>query len=167
MLVPSFSSLLASSLLLLNVSGVFAHPGGSPNNGLTCVPGRRAAPDQQSANFARFVQTLFVQKNVAKGFNEHALESYIQHNPDMLSGRNTSIAYLSENAPHWTITIAHQGFDNGIGFIHWKLSYPPFGAQDFMVVADFFRYEGSCIAEHWDSIQPAPPADRVNPLPII
>jgi len=149
----------------MNLSGVLANPVGS--NGLTCVPGQEATPWEQSANFADFVQTVYFEKNASKGFTEHALESYIQHNPNIPTGRNASITYLSANAPYWEITVVHQGFDSGIGFVHWKLEFYPYNDTSFDAIGDFYRYDGSCIAEHWDAIQPAPPTDRVNPNPLI
>ncbi len=112
-----------------------------------------------------FVQKLYIDKNVSSAFNEHALESYIQHNPLLTSGRANSIDFLSANFPSWNITVKHQGFQNNIGWVHWKLE--GFGTARYNAIADVFRYEGGCIAEHWDSIQAAPPENRTNPLELI
>ncbi|KAL0938117.1 uncharacterized protein CTRU02_207848 [Colletotrichum truncatum] len=155
------SNIITSTALLISLPGVSAYS----TKKFECIPGRRVSAEEQAINFSNFVQTLYIEKNVSRAFNEHALESYIQHNPLMTSGRQTTIDFLSSAFPGWNITVKHQAFQDDIGWIHWKLE--GYGTARYNAVVDVFRYEDGCIAEHWDAIQAAPGEDRVNPLELI
>ncbi|KAF4447794.1 snoal-like polyketide cyclase family [Fusarium albosuccineum] len=89
------STLFASTAVLLALPGISAHYTKTAN----CVPGKTVTPEKQSINFSNFAQTLYIDKDVPRAFNEHALESYIQHNPLSTSGRQTAIDFLSGAFP--------------------------------------------------------------------
>ncbi|KAH6712106.1 hypothetical protein BKA61DRAFT_633561 [Leptodontidium sp. MPI-SDFR-AT-0119] len=131
----------------------------------------RVTPKEQKIAWHDFAEKLWVKKDVAAAFNDHALKTYIQHNPATVSGRDASIRLLGSVIGQWTISIQHQAMEGDYSFIHWKvegLDVPGFfPAARYHAVVDVFRWEGGCIAEHWDSIQAAPPVDRPNPLELI
>jgi predicted SnoaL-like aldol condensation-catalyzing enzyme len=154
-------TLFAGAAMLLSVPATLAHA----TKPSSCIPGKRVTPKEQSKNFSKFIQTLYVDKNVSAALNEYALESYIQHNPSAVSGRQAAIDFLSPALPSWNITIRHQGFDNNTGWLHWKLE--GFGTERYYAGVDVWRFEGGCIAEHWDVLQAAPPANRTNPLELV
>ncbi|RFU79198.1 snoal-like polyketide cyclase family [Trichoderma arundinaceum] len=162
-----FTSLLvASAAALLSIPAAIAAPAADSVKSHICIPGQKATTKDQAINFANFVQELYFEKDVATAFTDHALESYIQHNPLLEQGRTATIAFLGANFPNWNVTVRHQGFDNGIGWVHWKLE--GFGTARYNAVVDVFRYEGGCIAEHWDSIQAAPALNETtNPYELI
>ncbi|KAL7943708.1 hypothetical protein V8C42DRAFT_358943 [Trichoderma barbatum] len=160
------SILVASAATLLSIPAAIAVPVADSSKIYTCIPGQKVTPEEQAINFATFFQELYIEKNVATAFTDHALESYIQHNPLLEQGRTETIAFLGANFPLWNVTVRHHGFDNGIGWVHWKLE--GFGTARYNAVVDVFRYEGGCIAEHWDSIQAAPALNETtNPYELI
>lgn len=42
----------------------------------------------------RFAHIFYVEKNVAGAFNQYVATNYVQHNPDILDGRNAAIRSL-------------------------------------------------------------------------
>ncbi|UKZ77624.1 hypothetical protein TrVFT333_005348 [Trichoderma virens FT-333] len=160
------SILATGAATLLSIPAAIASPIADSRKTYSCIPGQKVAARDQAINFATFVQELYFKKDVATAFTDHALESYIQHNPLMEQGRAAAISFLGENFPKWNVTVRHHGFDNGIGWVHWKLE--GFGTARYNAVVDVFRYEGGCIAEHWDSIQAAPALNETtNPYELI
>lgn len=78
---------------------------------------------------------------------------YIQHNPFAPQGREFAIEFLSTSmaqgieASHIT-AFAGQGY----GILHYEMRQLPPRNATFAVV-DYFRFEGTCIVEHWDVLQ--------------
>jgi hypothetical protein len=64
------------------------------------IPGKSITTKEQSLNFTRFVQTLYINKDFPTAFNGHALESCIQHRSLVASGRQATIDFLSVIFPN-------------------------------------------------------------------
>ncbi|KAF5026470.1 hypothetical protein F66182_1457 [Fusarium sp. NRRL 66182] len=125
-------------------------------------PPRPVTPQQQRRIFDEFVQKLFIERNPAKAMNDHVSEGYLQHNPFATTGRQPSIDNLDWLTPETVeFTVVHSGVDNNIGFTFTRMDLP--GQDQPTAVADFMRFNGSCLVEHWDSIQERP-ANRTNPV---
>jgi predicted SnoaL-like aldol condensation-catalyzing enzyme len=131
----------------------------SASNAAFCPPNASDAASQTSI-FATFVKRFYVDKSVRTAFMDHVSESYIQHNPSALSGRQVAIDALSGIVPSVKYTIMHQGVVNGTGYVHYRMDYS--GSSPTAVV-DVFRFDGGCIMEHWDVAQ-ARPNNPTNPL---
>ncbi|GJC79844.1 snoaL-like polyketide cyclase family protein [Colletotrichum tofieldiae] len=106
---------------------------------------------------------FYEERNATKALLNHVAEDYIQHNPNALSGRQNSLSVLEPFISPSTVnyTIMHTGFDNNVAYIHYRMDLVG-GGQPFAVV-DVFRFEGTCIMEHWDVAQQRP-VNATNPI---
>jgi predicted SnoaL-like aldol condensation-catalyzing enzyme len=123
-------------------------------------PPAPASESTQLLLFNTFVQAFYIHKDAKTAFTNFVSEDYIQHNPSALSGRQTALDFLSPILPSLNITILHQGLYGGIGYIHYKEDIPGLPSQ---AVTDIFRFNGTCIMEHWDVVQ-VRPEHPINPL---
>ncbi|KAK2040614.1 hypothetical protein LZ31DRAFT_578206 [Colletotrichum somersetense] len=126
-------------------------------------PPRSATPDEQRVILDEFIQAFYDERNATKALLNHVAEDYIQHNPNALSGRQNSLDVLEPFVSPKTVTnkIIHKGLDNNIAYIHYRMDLAS-GGQPFAVV-DVFRFNGTCIMEHWDTAQQKP-VNSTNPL---
>lgn len=162
--------------LLLSLSAAFALPptrSSRPHiqSMPTCIPGKQVTQEERVIALDAFVERLWIKKDVTAAFNDYVLETYIQHNPTLPSGRDASSRGLNIGIPLWNVTIQQKAIQGDISFLHWKnagLDVPGFfPAARYHAIVNIFRWEGACIAEHWDTIQAAPPADRPNALELL
>jgi predicted SnoaL-like aldol condensation-catalyzing enzyme len=127
-------------------------------------PPKPASPERQRALFHEFIDEFFVQRIVEKPMVLFTSEDYIQHNPFILSGRHNSIAALGPGGIYdfsaGNITLMQIIFESPYGMLHWKLEMPD---QPPTALSDLWRFNGTCIEEHWDVIE-ALPANATNPL---
>ncbi|GIJ83128.1 hypothetical protein Asppvi_001647 [Aspergillus pseudoviridinutans] len=121
-------------------------------------PKHDADEESQRKIFARFIQTLYEEKNVSKAFTTHVDPGMIEHNP-FEESRDEVVAKLSQTLPAATFTVVHSSFGGDIGFIHVKI-----GDEDAppVALADIYRMDGTCIVEHWDVVQTLP-ENATNP----
>jgi predicted SnoaL-like aldol condensation-catalyzing enzyme len=126
----------------------------------TFCPSRPAETAEQLTIFYQFVQKFIINKDVKSAFTEHVDENCIQHNPNLLSGRQKAIDALTPFVAMSNFTILHAGFYNNTGYIHYRVDTS--GAKP-TVAADIVRMEGSCIMDHWDVTQ-VRPENPINPL---
>lgn len=123
-------------------------------------PPSPVSPQKQAKIFQDFLQTFLNEGNITKTATFLDVD-YIQHNPYVLSGRQSFLdAFGSVGGGNSTFEIVHTALQNNIAWVHYKniASGSPLTA-----VVDIFRFNGSCIMEHWDVIQSLP-ADAINPL---
>ncbi|KAF2421159.1 hypothetical protein EJ08DRAFT_521539 [Tothia fuscella] len=130
-------------------------------------PSRTVTPSEQLTIFKSFVRKFYVEKNVPAAFTDHVAESYIQHNPNFLSGRQVASDGLSKYLPALNITVTKIALFDNHGWVLVKQTKEGEGEKGYTAVVDVFRMEGSCVVEHWDVIQQrARNASFVNPLAI-
>lgn len=126
-------------------------------------PPRSASPEEQRGILGQFIQAFYKDRNGTKALLNHVAEDYIQHNPDILSGRQNSLdvlgPFLSPNNVNYTIM--NTGLDNSIAYIHYRMDL--IGGGQPSAVVDVFRFDGTCIVEHWDVAQQRP-ANATNPI---
>lgn len=126
-------------------------------------PPRAASPDAQRAIFSSFIEKFLIEKNTTRALLDHVAEDYIQHNPSIVSGRQTAVDALAAFAnPAVTYTIINQGFDADRGWVHYRINVPD-ATQQPSAVVDMYRFEGTCVREHWDVMQQRP-VNATNPL---
>ncbi|KPM35167.1 hypothetical protein AK830_g11411 [Neonectria ditissima] len=126
-------------------------------------PARPASPEFQRDALGEFLHEFFGGGLVKESLDAFTSDNYIQHNPFILSGRNNSIAALSPGAYDFSkanVTILQVLFDSPFGMVHYKVELPD---QPPTAITDIWRFNGTCIEEHWDVIQ-ALPANAKNPL---
>ncbi|PSN74304.1 hypothetical protein BS50DRAFT_627642 [Corynespora cassiicola Philippines] len=95
-----------------------------------------------AARHAEFAQAFIYDQNITKAF-EFIAEDYINHNPAAENGFDSAWNILS---PFWgtqEITPFRHTFISPQGWVNYNTT-------GFGEVVDRFRWEGGCIAEHWD-----------------
>ncbi len=112
-----------------------------------------------------FADIFYRQKNVKKAFMDYVSENYIQHNLNILDGREAAIEMLEPmfSNPEASFDIKRILVDSDLAVIHLhgKMNKTHLGGA----VADIFRLENGKIVEHWDVLQPVP-EKAVNPHPM-
>ncbi|KAJ5623682.1 hypothetical protein N7490_012287 [Penicillium lividum] len=108
--------------------------------------------DEMQAAMDRFAYLFYVEKDVDIAFNQYVASNYVQHNPDILDGREAAIESLSPlfGSKGNTFEIAKVMVGPEYTSIHIKAltdGQPPFN------VFDIYRTIGSCIVEHWDCME--------------
>ncbi|KAJ7784065.1 hypothetical protein B0H14DRAFT_2958978 [Mycena olivaceomarginata] len=121
----------------------------------TCTPQPGAVfPQQQRVIFEKTAASI------AAAY-KHVRADEFQHNPDNLDGAAASFAVFNAVYANRTNTIQvlHQAFEAPIGWVHFRIdgASPEPGA-----IVDMYRFNGSCIVEHWDVIQERP-VNATNP----
>jgi len=124
-------------------------------------PARPASAEFQRSAFYEMVNEFYFEDGMrVQSLKDFMSPDYIQHNPYELSGLNNSIATLGHVLDNATFTVLHVMFDSPIGALHYKVQFPD---QPPIAFTDIWRYNGTCIEEHWDVIQSLP-ANATNPI---
>ncbi|PWK21623.1 putative SnoaL-like aldol condensation-catalyzing enzyme [Arcicella aurantiaca] len=112
-----------------------------------------------------FADIFYRQKDVEKAFKEYVAENYIQHNPNILDGREAAISALKPkfSSPDAIFDIKRIIVDGDMAVIHLhgRMNKNQLGGA----VADIYRLSDGKIVEHWDVLQPIP-EKAVNPHPM-
>lgn len=135
-----------------------AAPSASPKSH---CPGDPVSDTKQHSIFDEFARRLLIEKDPIGTVQRHVSEDYIQHNPSVLSGRQAAVdVFESFPSPQINYTVISTGFACGRAWIHYRMDI--LGSLPSAVV-DLYRFEGSCIVEHWDVMEEKP-ANATNPL---
>lgn len=139
------------------------------NDTAPLCPSRPATPSTQRALFRAFISATYNRTStIAAAYTTFAAEDYIQHNPWMTSGRQAAIDTLTPIFAVADLRVRHVWFDpeleTGTGGVHYRLRMP--GAERPVAVMRLFRWEGTCLVEHWDVMQEVP-GNKTNPLPMV
>ncbi|KAK0702421.1 hypothetical protein B0T21DRAFT_266549, partial [Apiosordaria backusii] len=99
--------------------------------------------EETDARFAEFVE-VFVgsKKNISRAF-EFIVDDYINHNPMAQNGHASAwniLGNMWQGIQHRYIRSTIRG----------NMSWVNYSAPGFGTIVDRFRWEGGCIAEHWD-----------------
>ncbi|OBR07021.1 Snoal-like polyketide cyclase family protein [Colletotrichum higginsianum IMI 349063] len=126
-------------------------------------PPRPATPEEQRAILGEFMEAFYEERNATKALLNHVAEDYIQHNPNALSGRQNTLNVLAPFVSPSSVnnTIMHTALENNTAYIHYRMDLAG-GGEPFAVV-DVFRFDGTCIMEHWDVAQQRP-VNATNPI---
>ncbi|KAJ3511059.1 hypothetical protein NLJ89_g4314 [Agrocybe chaxingu] len=114
-----------------------------------CSTAPGATDAEQLEAIKDFANSFLVIKNIQKGFDDWIPGTYINHNPNAQSGRENALNALRPfvSNPSLQFTVAQVFAGQGYGLIHYRARIP--GQLD-MAIMDRFRFEGTCIVEHWD-----------------
>lgn len=138
-------------------TGVSSQMNIAPKNGKMTKKNRKIIED--------FADIFYRQKDVEKAFRKYVAEDYIQHNPNILDGRQEAITALKPkfSNPEAIFDIKRIIVDDNLAVIHvhGRMNKSQLGGA----VADIYRLENGKIVEHWDVLQPVP-EKAVNPHPM-
>jgi predicted SnoaL-like aldol condensation-catalyzing enzyme len=122
-----------------------------------------ASPDPRLAANKRFVYDFWREVFEAGHMelaDKYMAESYIQHNPNVPTGRAAFVAFFSKNIPPQPIeprvkaplvAILAEGNLVVLVFVRELAADPKDSTQKYTTTwFDMFRLEGGKIAEHWD-----------------
>jgi predicted SnoaL-like aldol condensation-catalyzing enzyme len=112
-----------------------------------------------------FVELFYRQRRVRDAFIKHVGDSYVQHNPHILDGREAAIAALAPkfSAPGAHFDVKRVLVDGDLAAVHLHARLSPEARGG--AVVDLFRLADGKIVEHWDILQPVP--ERcANPHPM-
>ncbi|KAM5347562.1 hypothetical protein ACJ41O_007386 [Fusarium nematophilum] len=126
-------------------------------------PPRPATRAQQKAIFEEAVQTIIVDGRFREGALRFYSEDYINHDPDVLSGRDNSIRFLESLPAGFNITVANKAIQDDYAYILQRVDLP---GSPSLAWTDVWRLEGTCIMEHW-SVYMSKPDGALNPLPLV
>ena len=126
----------------------------------THTPASAAAAATVAANkklVVDFYRVTFVDKQVREGFERYVVPDYVQHNPLVPTGREAAVKTLTPRVTKDSITDIKRVIAEGdlvVLHVHSRAN-----AQDRgRAIVDIFRVANGKIVEHWDVIQPVPPA---------
>lgn len=131
----------------------------APKNKPNCPP-RSANLAAKRRIFADFVQQLYINKEYTQALTDHVSVDYINHNPFVSDGRDTAITFFQQPVFQDVVSdVLRTLVDGDLAAIHRRSQFP--GAPPVAGV-DIYRFDGTCIVEHWDVVQ-ALPANATNP----
>ena len=164
----NYLKILTIFLLLTNTSFRFVDSNKSAGNTnfLSDKPNKTKKMTEKNRKIIEaFADVFYRQKDVEKAFKEYVVENYIQHNPNILDGREAAIAALKPkfSNPDAIFDIKRIIVDGNMAVIHLhgRMNKTHAGGA----VADIYRLENGKIVEHWDVLQPIPDK-AVNPHPM-
>lgn len=121
--------------------------------------------EQTRAVVEAFAELFYRQGRVREAFETWVAPDYVQHNPNILDGRDAAIAALEPKfgSGDFLTTVHRTIVDGDLAMLHVHGRPAPGGAGG--AVADIYRVSDGRIVEHWDILQPWP-QDAVNPHPM-
>ncbi|KAF7368506.1 Snoal-like polyketide cyclase family protein [Mycena venus] len=155
------TTFISALVLMLSLTGPDFSAANSSTN-LTvpvgCTP-HPVSPARQEEIFYAFSDSFYVKQNVSEAFT-YIVKDYINHNVNVLDGIESAFDYLAPRlATNTPQQIIHQTFSAPYGWVH-HIVEP--GNVEPTAIVDVYRFNGSCVAEHWDVIQQRP-ANTSNP----
>lgn len=104
-----------------------------------------------------FLQTSFNEGEPEKAVKEYVGDKYIQHNPQVGDGADAFIGFVQSfrgQFPEMHLEVKRTITQDDMVVTHSHLVLKPGGPG--VAVADFFRFQGDKLVEHWDVIQNIP-----------
>ncbi|RBQ99907.1 hypothetical protein FVER53590_29993 [Fusarium verticillioides] len=141
---------------------VVATPHGPASQKISyCGDGKILISDaERLALFQEYNQQLHFKKDIAGAFAKYVSPDLIEHTQSA-GTYDDNMAFLKATLPFVNITIISGLVSCGrsidsqpICSLHYKVvpNSPSAGITNTSVVTDVYRYEDSCIVEHWDSL---------------
>lgn len=151
------------SLLLPNV---LAAPTGraASTPSITYCPPQPATFETQQKIFAEFVEIMFTERNITKAYDIHLLADpyYVDHDAFHGPSKADGLALVTPWFHDTSFSVWNSFVQNNIG-VSIEMGVMANGSS--AAFADFWRFEGTCIVEHWDVIEYVT-GDSPNPSPL-
>lgn len=113
--------------------------------------------DQRTAAAIDLLQAAFNDGDPERAVKEHAGDEYVQHNPQLGDGPEAFIGFVHGfrgQFPEMHLEVKRAVAQGDLVVTHSHLTLTP--GEPGMALADFFRFEGDKVVEHWDVIQAIP-----------
>lgn len=117
---------------------------------------RKAAED--------FFRLLYVDHDFVGAMRSHAAPNFTEHNAELPNSPEEQIKWFSDRsaadpehfAPEseWKTRFVHKFIVANYLVVHYFMSVSPIDRG--RMFADFWRFDGNKIVEHWDVLQPVP-----------
>jgi len=169
-----FSRAFTIAACLLPLSAVASPTGLLDDRNLRCPSNPSSfcpnvcSPDETTllSLFKDFTQELFA-GNAQGAFAKYVSTSIIEHSASA-TNYNQDVNFLQALMPTVSVSVISgmQECNGNICWVHYKATPKSSGSpfiNNVTAISDFYRYQGSCIVEHWDSVQTAD-ASTTNPL---
>ncbi|KAF2746979.1 hypothetical protein M011DRAFT_424610 [Sporormia fimetaria CBS 119925] len=112
------------------------------------------APEVYKERFNQFADAFIYNKNISRAF-EFIVEDYINHNPMAQNGFDSAWNILSGIWNQQNLTPLRTLYRHPMSWVNYR--------SGFGEIVDRFRWEGGCIAEHWDSGERWPTNTTADP----
>jgi len=117
--------------------------------------------------FNDFVKQFYIQRDFAGAADKYIASDLIQHNPQIANGRDAEVAAVNNilpkyDGPNFELVLVDE--QRGYGIVFNRYIGKPGTGLPLTAVVDIYRFNGSCMVEHWDAIE-ALPANSTNPDP--
>src|SRR5580698_8846030 len=106
-----------------------------------------------------FLDTAFNIGEPETAVSEHVGDKFVQHNPQVADGAEAFIGFVTSmrsQFPGMHLEVKRVITQGQMVVTHSHLTLIP--GKPGLALADFFRFEGDKVAEHWDVIQEIPDA---------
>lgn len=132
-----------------------------------CSPSRPVTGPEIRSIFNEFVDQFYFKRDFAGAVAEYVAPNLIQHNPNIANGSQAELAAVTQtlanyDGPNFELAIVDE--ERGYGVVFNRFIGKPGTGLPFAGVTDIYRFEGSCMVEHWDVIESLPP-NSTNPVP--
>jgi predicted SnoaL-like aldol condensation-catalyzing enzyme len=139
---------LSSTIALL--AGLSSLAAAHPTTRQYCPP-QPVSSAERAIIFDAYVQTFYF-KNITLAMNTYVAENLTQHNPNIPNGRDAQTAAVIPIYASSNFELKNVLMDGDYGMIYNRVSDKS-NASSYTDVVDIYRFEGSCLVEHWDILQ--------------
>ncbi|KAH6872735.1 hypothetical protein BKA58DRAFT_438837 [Alternaria rosae] len=140
---------LAAPAELHSRSDILAARQARPTKPAPCVRVMNTTEAQTATRAEAFAQAFIYKKDISEAF-KYIAKDYINHNPAAQNGSDSAWNILSPIWSSQSITPLRTAFKSPQSWLNYRTG-------SFGEVVDRFRWEGGCIAEHWDQGERFPP----------
>lgn len=122
------------------------------------------ASEAMARNAEDFFRLLYIEHDFVRAMETHVAPGFVEHNPDLPNDPADQIRWFAARAAadpaffaaerDWSSRIVHRFIVGDYLVVHYFMSVGP--TDRGRMFADFWRFEGERIVEHWDVVQPLP-----------
>ena len=120
-----------------------------------------------------FFDLLYVQHDFSGAMRGHVAADFTEHNSELPNSPEEQIAWFEErhaanpeffaSEADWNARFVHRFIVANYLIVHYFMSVGP--SDNGRMFADFWRFDGDKIVEHWDVVQPVPEETKSgNPM---